>query len=125
MSEGGRRTGLLGEPERDECRLSSSSQCSGRRGNPPDPVAAVVGDEQRAVGSDSHADRTSPLLNGCAVLAGAGQKAGQEVFDRARLAIDHREEHRCGLPDATVRFHDPCSATNPPLRYLAGNCEPV
>ena len=28
-------------------------------------------------------------------------------------------------PDTTVRFHDPCSATNPPLRYLAGNCVPV
>src|SRR6185503_1802999 len=28
-------------------------------------------------------------------------------------------------PEATVRFQEPCSATNPPLRYLAGNCEPV
>src|SRR5262245_1188982 len=28
-------------------------------------------------------------------------------------------------PEATVRFHDPCSATKPPLRYLWGNCEPV
>src|SRR5262245_60697389 len=28
-------------------------------------------------------------------------------------------------PAATVRFHDPCNATNPPLRYLAGNFEPV
>src|SRR5262245_9809423 len=28
-------------------------------------------------------------------------------------------------PEATDRFHEPCSATKPPLRYRCGNCVPV
>src|SRR4249920_3540537 len=68
-----RARGGAGETDRltkcrtPECRESSSSRYCGRRGNLPDPVAAVVGDEQPATWSNRHPHRTSPLLHLCAV----------------------------------------------------------
>ncbi len=90
-----------------------SSPSRGSRSQGEGDRTELVRSRVRAVGRDNHAHGPSPLLNGCAVLTGAGQETGQEVFDRARLAVDHREEHhpvsRCHRPiPRAVQRHERC-----------------
>ncbi len=72
----------------------------------PDRVRAVVGDQQRAIGRDRHADRATPDI-------AVGQyKAGQEVLvlagRRVRSGAAARESLRSRRDG--LRFHEPCCA---------------
>src|SRR6185503_5948016 len=77
--------------------------------DPPDAIARVVRDEQRAIAGHGHAHGSSPLVDRRLVGSVARQKAGEEIFDWPRLSSRHRKKHdlvaRChgSIPGAVQR----------------------
>src|SRR5262245_43590143 len=66
---------------------------AGRSGTDfPDAATTVVGNQKCSIARDSHTNRTAPRRDLRSIRAIAGKEAGQEVFQRSRSSVVHREE---------------------------------
>src|SRR5262245_1624797 len=92
----------------------------------PDAVSAVVRNQETPIASHGHADGAAPALDLLAPGTVVDDEAGQEVLERTRLAVVHREEcHLVARRDRAVprpvQRHEPAIAI--PLRELRARIE--